>query len=104
MLTRGARMPVGLVASLARPGGNLTGVNFLTAELTAKRLLLLRELMPSADRVGVLVNPGNVAATETILRTCGAPCNVMNFAPAHFGKRPVTPFSEITATLPLRAK
>jgi putative ABC transport system substrate-binding protein len=58
----------GLVASLARPGGNLTGVNFLTAELTAKRLLLLRELVPSAERVAVLVNPGNVATTETILR------------------------------------
>src|SRR5262245_36309305 len=58
----------GLVASLARPGGNLTGVNFLTAELTAKRLLLLRELVPAAERVAVLVNPGNVATTEIILR------------------------------------
>jgi len=58
----------GLVASLARPGGNLTGTNFLSAELTAKRLLLLRELVPSADRVAVLVNPANVTTTETTLR------------------------------------
>ncbi len=59
---------LGLVASLARPGGNLTGMNILTAEVTAKRLDLLRELMPSATRVGVLVNPVNAAGTETTLR------------------------------------
>jgi putative ABC transport system substrate-binding protein len=57
----------GLVASLARPGGNLTGINFLNTELTAKRLELLRELVPAAARVAVLVNPTN-ATTETTLR------------------------------------
>jgi putative ABC transport system substrate-binding protein len=48
---------VGLVASLARPGGNLTGINFVTTELAAKRLGLLRELLPAAARIAVLVNP-----------------------------------------------
>jgi len=57
---------LGLVASLARPGGNLTGVNVFTAELVAKRLELLRELMPTAKRVAVLVNPAGPAAETTM--------------------------------------
>jgi putative ABC transport system substrate-binding protein len=59
---------LGLIASLIRPGGNLTGFNFLAGELTAKRLELLRGLVPAAARVAVLVNPANVTNTETTLR------------------------------------
>jgi ABC-type uncharacterized transport system substrate-binding protein len=59
---------LGLVASLTRPGGNLTGFNFLAGELTEKRLELLRGLVPAAVRVAVLVNPANVSNTETTLR------------------------------------
>jgi ABC-type uncharacterized transport system substrate-binding protein len=59
---------LGLVASLARPGGNLTGINFFATELEAKRLALLHELVPKAVRIAVLVNPANIPATESALR------------------------------------
>ena len=68
---------LGLVASLARPGGNLTGVNFFSGELTAKRLELLRELVPGAANVAVLVNPANAVNTETPLRDVQSAASAM---------------------------
>ena len=59
---------LGLVASVARPGGNASGINFLAQEVTAKRLGLLHELVPKAVRIAVLVNPGNTSTAEATLR------------------------------------
>ena len=63
---------LGLVSSLGRPGGNLTGINFLIGELTAKRLGLLREFVPGAARIAVLVNPSAPAITEQFMRALQA--------------------------------
>jgi putative tryptophan/tyrosine transport system substrate-binding protein len=59
---------LGLVTNLARPDGNLTGINFFANEVVAKRLELLRELVPKANRIDVLVDPANVTTTESTLR------------------------------------
>src|SRR5262245_34465355 len=76
---------LGLVASLARPGGNLTGINFYSQELVAKRLGLLHELVPAAKRVAVLVNSDNARNTEitvkdaeTAARASGLQIQVVN--------------------------
>jgi putative ABC transport system substrate-binding protein len=75
---------IGLVASLARPGGNLTGINFFASELAAKRLELLREMVPAAARVAVLVDPTfpltefQVRDAETAARAKGLQTQVLN--------------------------
>jgi len=66
----------GLVDSLARPGGNVTGFNYLSAELAAKRLELLLELMPGAKNLAVLVDPA-VPPTQTTLRDVTAAASTM---------------------------
>jgi putative ABC transport system substrate-binding protein len=66
--TGGDPVELGLVASLARPAGNVTGINFFVNEVAAKRLRLLHDLLPKAVRIAVLLNPANAWVTETTLR------------------------------------
>jgi putative ABC transport system substrate-binding protein len=68
---------LGLVASLARPGGNVTGINVFATELAAKRLELLREMVPAATRVAVLVSPSNTATSESTVRDTVAGARAM---------------------------
>jgi len=81
---------LGLVASLARPGGNATGINFLNIELAAKRLELLHELVPAAARMAVLVNPADATnaesqsrALEAAARTLGLKLEVIGATSRH---------------------
>lgn len=76
---------LGLVASLAQPGGNATGVNFLVTEVTSKRLRLLHDMVPKAVRVALLVNPANANSAKTTLgevqkaaRTVGLQIQILN--------------------------
>src|SRR5262249_52063264 len=68
---------IGLVASLAQPGGNLTGINFFNSELTAKRLEILRELVPTASRIALLVNTGNPESTAATSQAVEAAARAM---------------------------
>ena len=68
---------LGLVASLAQPGGNITGINTFGTELAAKRLELLREMVPAVTRVAVLVSPSNAVTSESTVRDTSAGARAM---------------------------
>jgi ABC-type uncharacterized transport system substrate-binding protein len=90
---------LGLVTTLARPGGNLTGVNFLAVELAAKRLELLRELAPGATRIAVLANPANATATESTLRDVEAAARAMGLQIQVFNASTIREIDAAFATL-----
>ncbi len=84
---------LGLVASLARPGGNATGINFFLGEVLAKRLRLLHDLVPKAVRIAVLVNPANAPNTETTLREVQGAAPTIGLLPRRSARlmRPLLP-------------
>ena len=89
---------LGLVTSLARPGGNATGINFFVQEVTSKRLALLHELVPKAARIALLINPANAPTTEATLREAreaalalGLQIHVVNASTTGESMRPLLP-------------
>ena len=97
---------LGLVASLARHGGNATGTNFLVQETVAKRLRLLHELVPKAVRFAVLVNPSNTTTDATLrarrklLRPLG--CNSRSLMPVR-SERSMRPLPHLRVSAPMRS-
>jgi putative ABC transport system substrate-binding protein len=75
--TGGDPVEAGLVKSLSRPGGNITGITFMNVEITAKRFGLLHELLPNATRFGVLINPKNSVISETTVKDATAAASAM---------------------------
>src|SRR5215472_11072334 len=75
--TGGDPVQIGLVPSLNRPGGNITGVTDLNVGVGSKRLELLRELVPTATTIGLLVNPANRTRAETVARELEAPAQAL---------------------------
>ena len=74
---------LGLVASFGRPGGNVTGINFFSGELSAKRLGLLHEFLPRATRIAVLVNPTDSVITNSTLKDLGAAARILGQKSTH---------------------
>jgi putative ABC transport system substrate-binding protein len=90
---------LGLVVNLARPEGNATGVNFFTAEVAAKRLDLLHELVPGSARIAVLVNPDNNTSTDATLRDAVTAAHAIGLQIQVFNARtPRRPISLVPVT------
>jgi putative ABC transport system substrate-binding protein len=88
-----------LVGSLARPGGNVTGINFFVQEAVAKRLRLLHEMVPKAVRVAVLVNPRNPSVVETTVREVQKAAPTMGLQVQIFNASTVSEIDAAFATL-----
>jgi putative ABC transport system substrate-binding protein len=91
-------LALGLVSSLSRPGGNLTGLSLFAAELTAKRLELIKEAVPSVTRVAVLLNPAN-ASTQFVLSETEATAKASRVELKAFEARQPADFARVFAAM-----
>lgn len=89
----------GLVESLARPGGNATGVNFFTGEITAKRLGLMHELLPKAERIALLVSPKDATNAEVTIRDTQAAASTLGMQIRVFNASTADEIDVVFATL-----
>jgi putative ABC transport system substrate-binding protein len=94
----GDMLGLGLVASLSRPGGNITGLSIFVAELTAKRLELIKEAVPSLGKAAILLNPGN-AATQMVLEETEATAKKLKIELQAFEARQTTDFTRVFAEM-----
>jgi len=94
----GDALASGLVSSLAKPGGNVTGLTYFNPELAAKRLELLKEIMPTLTDVGVLSNPAN-PFNETITPTMNHTAQTLNLTLHQFGVRSPAELEETFAAM-----
>ena len=90
---------LGLVGSLAKPGGNATGINILTVEVVAKRLRLLHDLLPNAVRIAVLVNPGNASVAKTTVQDVQKAAPTLGLQTQIINATTVGEINEVFATL-----
>ena len=95
----GDPVQLGLVASLARPGGNVTGINYFSSELVAKRLRLLHDLVPKAVRIAVLVNPANALTAEPTLREVQEAAHIIGLQIQIFNAKTIDEIDAAFATL-----
>jgi ABC-type uncharacterized transport system substrate-binding protein len=94
----GDMLALGLVSSLSRPGGKVTGLSLFVAELTAKRLELIKEAVPSVTRVAILLNPGN-ASTQFVLSEAEATAKAAGVELRAFEARQPTDFARVFAAM-----
>jgi putative tryptophan/tyrosine transport system substrate-binding protein len=94
----GDMLALGLVSSLSRPGGNVTGLSLFAAELTAKRVELIKEAVPSVKKVAILLNPGN-ASTQFVLSETEATAKAASIELRAFEARQPTDFARIFAAI-----
>jgi putative tryptophan/tyrosine transport system substrate-binding protein len=94
----GDMLPLGLISSLSRPGGNVTGLSLFAAELTAKRLELVKEAVPSVTRVAILLNPGN-ASTQFVLSETEATAKASKVELRAFEARQPADFVQVFAAM-----